>query len=91
MLFVIIGHDAPGSQEKRPLYREEHLAKLSELEKQGKLFLAGPFTDVTGSLVIVDVESQEEAVQIAENDPYVIHGVFASFDIKPFKKVLPAS
>lgn len=91
MLFVIIGHDAPDSKEKRPVYREEHLAKLRELEQQGKLFLAGPFTDVSGSLVIVDVGSEEEAKQIAQNDPYVTHGVFDSFEVKPFKKVLPAS
>jgi len=89
MLFAIIGKDAPGSAEKRPLHREEHLKRLDELNDQGKLVLAGPFTDVTGSLIIIEAETIDEARAFADGDPYTIHGIFESVEIKPFKQVYP--
>ncbi|MES0491026.1 MAG: YciI family protein [Leptospirales bacterium] len=89
MLFAIIGTDSEDSKEKRVIHREAHLANLKILKKEGKLFLAGPFTDTTGSLIIIDVDSLEEAENFIQNDPYVMHGVFHSYQIKPFKKVFP--
>ena len=89
MLFVVIGRDGPDGQEKRKLYREEHLRRLEELENQGRLILAGPFGDKTGSLIVFEAGSQEEASAFAEGDPYVTKGVFASHEVRPFKQVFP--
>ncbi len=43
----------------------------------------------TGSLVVIDFPSLEEAKAWANDDPYVAAGVYASVTVKPFKKVLP--
>jgi uncharacterized protein YciI len=88
MLFVIIGHDGPDGAAIRPKVRESHLANLRTL-KQGGLRLAGPFTDGSGSLIIVDMESEAEALAFAHGDPYVTSGVFERVEVKPFRQVFP--
>lgn len=90
MLFVIIGTDSPRAQELRPLHREAHLAGLRKLEEKGRIVLAGPFLDKTGSLIVVDAASQEEAEKIANADPYVLNGIFEKVDVRPFKQVFPS-
>jgi uncharacterized protein YciI len=89
MQFVIIGHDGPDGQAKRPTHRPAHLARLEQLQAEGRLVLAGPFTDKAGSLIIIDVESEAEAHALAQADPYVTHGVFVRVEIHPFLQVLP--
>ncbi|MEK4485751.1 YciI family protein [Psychrobacillus sp. FSL H8-0484] len=41
-----------------------------------RLLSAGPFMDHTGGLVIVEVESVQEAEEIAKNDPEVLEEKF---------------
>jgi len=89
MLFVIIAHDARDSKEKRPQHRPAHLAHLEQLEQQGRLPLAGPFTDGSGSLIIVEAATVEEAWKLVASDPYIANGVFESVEVRPFKKVFP--
>lgn len=60
--------------EKSKHFRQEHLDYLEALEKQGKVFAKGRFTDGTGGLVIYIAESFEEVEEIVKNDPYVVHG-----------------
>ena len=55
----------------------------------GKLKIAGPFTDGSGSLIIVDMESEAEAIAFANSDPYMTSGVFARVEVKPFRQVFP--
>jgi uncharacterized protein YciI len=43
-----------------------------------------------GSLVVAEFESLEEAKAWADADPYVVAGVYANVNVKPFKKVFPA-
>ncbi|HLT21081.1 MAG TPA: YciI family protein [Thermomicrobiales bacterium] len=69
--------------EVRPAHRE-YLGKLKE---DGKLAASGPFTDDSGALIIYEADSEEEAVQLIENDPFHKAGVFKSFTIKPWNQV----
>jgi uncharacterized protein len=89
MLFVIIGHDGPDGAALRPSVRPAHLENLRPLVKAGKVKIAGPFTDGSGSLIIVDMESESEAVAFANSDPYVTSGVFERVEVKPFRQVFP--
>jgi uncharacterized protein YciI len=89
MLFVIIGHDGPQGAALRPKIRPAHLENLRPLVNAGKLKISGPFTDGSGSLFIVDMESEAEARAFAESDPYTTSGVFASVEVKPFRQVFP--
>lgn len=99
-LYAIIGEDAPDSLEERLAARPAHLARLDELQRDGRLVLAGPFPAIdspnpgpagfSGSLIVAEFDSLEAARSWAEADPYVAAGVFARVTVKPFKKVLPS-
>lgn len=99
MLYAIISEDIPNSLEKRKLARPAHLSRLQQLNDEGRLFVAGPHPAIdnsdpgeagfTGSLVIAEFESIEQAKSWADADPYVAAGIYANVLVKPFKKVLP--
>jgi uncharacterized protein len=97
--YAIEGHDAPGTLDRRLAARAEHLARLQALCDAGRLLVAGPCPAIdapdpgpagyTGSIVIAEFASLEEAVAWAQDDPYVAAGVYAQVDVRPFKPVLP--
>lgn len=87
MLFVIIARDIENSSELRKKYRPEHLNVLEKLKGQSILKMAGPFTDGTGSLIILDVDSEEDAKKIIEMDTFYLNGVYKEYEIKPYKQV----
>lgn len=89
MLFVIIGHDGPNGARLRPAVRPAHLENLKPLVDAGRVVVGGPFTDGSGSLMVVDFENEAAAKAFAESDPYVTQGVFERVEIKPFRKVVP--
>jgi uncharacterized protein len=89
MLYVIIGHDAPDARDKRPQVRPAHLAHLEPLRQAGRVKLAGPLLDRTGSLIVLEADSLADAWSIVARDPYVTEGIFNSVEVKPFTQVLP--
>jgi len=58
-------------QEKNAQIRPAHLEYINGLFKQGKVVMAGPFTDKKGGMVIYKADSYEEALKMAEADPVV--------------------
>jgi len=100
MLYMIHGEDAPGALEKRLAARPAHLERLQALQAAGRLILAGPCPAIdspdpgpagfSGSLIVADFPSLEDATTWANADPYVAAGVYARVTVRPFKKVLPA-
>ena len=99
MLYAIVGHDSENSLERRVATRPAHVARLKQLQDEGKLLLAGPFPSIdsmdpgpagfSGSLIVAEFTSLDAAKAWAEADPYVEAGVYASVSVKPFKKVFP--
>lgn len=89
MKFVILGFDGPDGEAKRKIHRPAHLANLELLARQGRVVLAGPLTDKTGSLIVIEADSLAEARAFADSDPYTVHGVFARVEVHPFKQVFP--
>lgn len=89
MKFVILGKDGPEGAQKRRLFRPAHLQRLEAWAQLGKVILAGPLTDTTGSLIVVEAASLEEVQAFANEDPYTIHGVFQEVTIHPFLQVFP--
>jgi len=100
MYYAIIGEDIPNSAEKRLSARPAHIARLNQLQEEGRLLLAGPFPAIdsidpgpagmSGSLIVAEFASLEEAQGWAEADAYVTEGVFSQITVKPFRKTLPA-
>lgn len=99
MYYAIISEDASNSLDKRKIARPAHLARLQQLTDEGRLIIAGPHPAIdndnpgdagfTGSLVVAEFNSLEEAQRWANEDPYLTAGVYAKVTVKPFKKVLP--
>jgi uncharacterized protein YciI len=99
MWYAIISEDVENSLPLRASARDAHLARLRELVAEGRLLIAGPHPAIdaddpgeagfTGSLVVVDFPSLEDARAWADADPYVEAGVYARVTVKPFKRVLP--
>ncbi|MDP2144050.1 MAG: YciI family protein [Gallionella sp.] len=99
MWYSIIGQDVPDSLEKRIAARPAHLARLQALQDEGRLLLAGPFPAVdavdpgaagyTGSLIVAEFASLQDAQRWADADPYVAGGVYAKVGVQPFRKVFP--
>jgi uncharacterized protein YciI len=58
-------------EEKNVQYRPDHLAYLDDRRGEGKIFAFGRFVDGAGGLIIYKADSLEDAVALAENDPYV--------------------
>jgi len=99
MLYAIISTDTENALEKRMSVRPKHIERLNQLKSEGRLVIAGPHPAIdnndpgeagfTGSLVIAQFDSLEEAQSWANNDPYMESGAYESVIVKPFKKVLP--
>ena len=99
MLYAIVSEDVEDSLERRKRARPAHLARLEQLAEDGRLLLAGPHPGVdspdpgpagfSGSLVVAEFETLDEARAWADADPYVEAGVYARVTVKPFLKVLP--
>lgn len=100
MFYLIYSEDVKNSLKKRLSVRELHLARLSVLQSEGRLLVAGPCPAIdsndpgdagfTGSLVIAEFNSLEQAQIWADADPYISAGVYEKVTVKPYKKVLPA-
>ena len=99
MYYMICATDKPDTLAERLAARPAHLARLNELKDNGRLLIAGPFPAIdsedpgsagfTGSLVVAEFTSLEDAQAWADADPYIDAGVYQNVIVKPYKKVLP--
>ena len=99
MYYAILCEDVADSLALRKKTRPAHLERISTLVEQGRLLVAGPHPALdcedpgeagfTGSLIIAEFASLEEATSWADSDPYVTAGVFHRVVVKPYKVVLP--
>ena len=99
MWYSIYATDVSNSLALRKEARPAHLARLETLKNEQRLLVAGPSPAIdsddpgeagfTGSVVIAQFNSLEEAKEWAEQDPYVSAGIYANVEVKPFKLVLP--
>jgi uncharacterized protein YciI len=99
MYYAIISEDVANSLPLRKGARGAHLERLKLLKEQGRLFAAGPHPALdcadpgeagfTGSLVIAEFNSLEDARSWADADPYIAAGVYANVAVKPYNIVLP--
>jgi hypothetical protein len=94
-----MGTDREDSLEARLQARPEHLERIKQLQGEGRLLLAGPHPAIdsedpgpagfSGSLIVAEFASLDEARAWADEDPYTLTGVFSQIEVKPFRKVLP--
>lgn len=99
MYYSIFAYDIQDSLPLRAKARSEHIARLKQLDAEGRLIIAGPNPAIdsnepgdagfSGSLIVAEFKSLEAAKEWADADPYIAIGVYEKVDVKPFKKVLP--
>lgn len=99
MWYMIVGEDYADSLDKRLAARAAHLERLTVLQDEQRVLLAGPNPAIdavapgaagfTGSLLVVEFPSLAEAQSWADDDPYVHAGVYEHVTVKPFNPVLP--
>lgn len=99
MWYAIIATDVADSLSQRQAARPRHLARLRELDAAGRLHVAGPFPAIdsqdpgtagfTGSLIVADFPSLEDAEAWAAADPYQDAGVYAHVSVRPYRQVFP--
>lgn len=99
MWYAIISEDHDGTLENRRAARADHIARLNVLCDEGRVLIAGPHPAVdspdpgpagfTGSLVVVEFDSLQDAQAWADEDPYIAAGVYRKVTVKPFNRVLP--
>ncbi len=97
MYYAIISEDVENSLEKRKAARPDHIARLENLQNEGRLLTAGPHPNIdgedpgpagfSGSLIIAEFDSLEAAQAWADADPYIAASVYARVVVKPYKKV----
>jgi hypothetical protein len=86
MLFAVIAIDKENSLALRLATREAHFAYA---RKTGGIRLGGPFLDangdMAGSLIIFEAADLDAAKKWHANDPYVLAGLFARSEVRPWK------
>ena len=89
MRVALICKDKPGALQTRLDTRAAHLAHI---ETSGVVEMAGPFLSpegqMTGSLVVLNVDDLKAAQEWAAADPYAKAGLFESVTISEWKKVI---
>lgn len=99
MLYAFLCRDVANSMALRPSVRPRHLQYIQPLIDQGRLVFGGPHPAIdspepgpagfTGSLIIAEFASLEDARAWSARDPYVLEGVFGEVEIKPVVQVAP--
>jgi uncharacterized protein YciI len=75
------------------------MKRIEQLVADGRIIVAGPFpaidspdpgpSGVSGSLIVAEFDSLEDARAWINADPYVTEGVFGNVSVKPFLKTVP--
>ncbi len=99
MWFAFWAEDRPGRSAERIRWRTDHLSRLSALLQEGRLLFAGPLLAWTtpeprpessvGSLIVADFETEEQAQQWIQEDPYQRAGIFQSIRVHPYVVTYP--
>lgn len=99
MWYVIYSRERENVLDVRLKTRPDHLEYAKKLLDEGRMLLAGPRPVIDspdpgpagfqGSLIVAEFDSLGDARAWADNDPYMLAGVFESVEVSPFIKVLP--
>jgi uncharacterized protein YciI len=99
VFYLIFAEDIPGSLNQRLAARPAHRERLKALQDEGRMIVAGacPAIDspdpgpagFTGSVIIAEFDSLDQAESWAKADPFVAAGVYAKVTVKPFARAFP--
>ncbi len=67
--------------QEQPLWNE-HAAFMNNLDDQGYVYLAGPFADGSGALLILNIEDEASALALMQNDPWALNDIQSPESVK---------
>lgn len=79
MLYVVLLSNSPGKTLTAAVIAQ-HAAHLGELDREGRLVLAGPLLARFSGLIVLRVSNMAEAKAVAEADPMIRSG-FQSYEL----------
>jgi uncharacterized protein YciI len=77
-----------GAAEKRAPYRAEHLERVAKLQAEGVLVVAGAFDDMSASLFIMDVASEDAAAAIVETDVFYKQRIWTGYTMRKLNRAV---
>ena len=80
----------PAKSVREQAYWDDHARFMDSLFEAGKIILAGPFADGSGSMVILRAESVEAARATFQDDPWTQHDILVAGDVKAWTIFLDA-
>ncbi len=89
MRIVLTCIDKPHALDLRMTNRPAH---VEHLNTSGVVELAGPFLDANGqmcgSMIVLSVDTMQQALDWVSDDAYTKAGLFASVDVREWKRVI---
>ena len=89
--YLIIANDGKDDEalNRRKEIRPLHLAGAKKLKESGNFVIGGAILDddsnMRGSIMIVQFESQDDFQQWYDNEPYITGGVWKEIEVKRFR------
>lgn len=81
--FAVTYTYVPDIVERRQPYRPEHLEHLGRARDDGRLLLAGPYTDpVDGALLVAEGDNPGDVLAWVADDPYARAGLIRAVSIR---------
>ena len=91
--FALIARDRPDGLEHRKQHRPAHLEHMARLDAAGRLRYGGPLLTekgaMMGSLIVLEADDLESAKRAYAEDPYIVHGLFETFDVVETRPIFP--
>ena len=88
MHYVVTYELAADYLERRPQFRNVHLAHAWKAADEGHLLIGGALADpVDTALIVFTGDSPAVAEEFARTDPYVTHGLVKRWSVRPWNTV----
>ena len=87
--YALIYEVVPDYLARRGEFREAHLSHARKAQDRGELLLGGAFADPADrALLVFRAEDRSVAESFARNDPYVLNGLVARWEVRPWTVVI---
>jgi uncharacterized protein YciI len=84
--YVVSYESAEDVRAKAPIHFPAHRARWQEFRDRGELVMIGTFSDLSGAMGIFT--TREAAEEFVKGDPFVLHGVVRSWQIKEWNEAI---
>ena len=86
--YLLIYHLAPDYLDRRPMFREAHLALAKAAAARGELLLAGALDPADRAVLLFTGEGSTPAEHFAAGDPYVLNGLVERWEVRGWTTVV---